>query len=74
MTNADIIRKNWNESGNLTINKSTIESLSDEVVAGLIQRMDMRCMEKWCCTCKNKESCKMKRVEILEYLKKEATS
>lgn len=71
MTNADIIRKKWVESNTLPIHKSTIKSLSDEVVAGIIQRQDTGCMEKWCCMCKNKESCKIKRVEILKYLKQE---
>lgn len=74
MTNADIIRKNWIESNTLQIYKSSIEGLSDEVVAGIIQRRDMRCMEKWCCLCKNKESCKLKRIEILEYLRKEVVT
>lgn len=71
MTNADITRKKWTEPDILPIYKSMIEGLSDEDLAGIIQRSGMGCMEKWCCACKNKESCQSERDEILEYLKQE---
>ena len=70
MTNADVIREKWAEQCNLQI----IKRFSDEMVAAIIQREDIGCHGKnrWCILCDNADSCRLKRDEILEYLKKDA--